>query len=163
MTEKETKMKYKKLLIPGLMLIAAFVITVSIMGPVQKAQAVDQYSAESAVLVIPVTAHAAMTAASSTFAKIKMPFKATILSIRAWTSNVNLASHNEHYDLFVTGDTHGNLVTPFDVNTPAAVQDAGIINSTVNNDETVSFIMNTSGTSPSIANATVFMTVLRRN
>ncbi len=153
-------MKFKKVLIIGLLvaIAAVFVIT----KPMKSAQAVDQYSAESAVLVFPIKASGVMNATSSTFARIKMPFRATILSVRAWASNVNLASHNEHYKLFMVGDTHGNLITPFDVNTPAAVQDAGIVNSTVNNDETLSFIMNTSGTSPSIANATVSMTILRR-
>lgn len=115
------------------------------------------------VQVIPLTAWGnTVSSGTHTLFKLKLPFAAKLLGVSAWVGHADLTTGDETYTMSISGSSAGNLVTPFAVNTPAAVQEASVVNSAISDEETITISLATGGTTPAWTNATVALTVARK-
>lgn len=95
-------------------------------------------------------------------AKLKMPYAAQVFGVSGWAGQADLTDGDETYQLTIEASTTGHLISPFTINTPSAVQEATIVNSTIGDEETLEVVLTVGGTTPLIANVTALLTVGRR-
>jgi hypothetical protein len=116
------------------------------------------------IQVVPITMNRAVTAVSApVIFRGKLPFKAQVLGVSASAETADYASTDEVYTIDVKEGSTSILSAPIDLAAADTVYEGTLTDTTIADEAVVTVILDVSGTTPSVEDVTVLLTLRRTN
>jgi hypothetical protein len=116
------------------------------------------------IQVVPVTMNRAVTAVSApVIARLQLPFKAQVLGVSSSCETADYASTDEVYTIDVLEAGTTILSAPIDMVAADTVYEGTLADTTIADEAVVTVVLDVSGTTPSVEDVTVLLTLRRTN
>ncbi|MBE0596847.1 MAG: hypothetical protein IH614_06245 [Desulfuromonadales bacterium] len=116
------------------------------------------------IQVVAITMNRAVTAVSApVIARMQFPFKAEVLGVSASCETADYASTDETYKIDVKEGANSIFSTPINMLAADTVYEGAIADRSIADEAVVTVVLDVAGTTPSVEDVTVLLTVRRTN